>query len=104
MTKFGKTFDNALKWLRENHKPCCGLPIVIIIDSKLTDYGRAIFYPGKRWVIHIRAKQSMDMAVDTLLHEWAHCLQDEKESYKNSCHHTDTWGMLYAMLYRGYHG
>jgi len=102
-TKFGKEFEEALKYLRENHKPLCGLPIHIKIDSELKDYGLAVFYPGKRWIIRIREKQSIDMAVDTLLHEWAHCLQDEREPH-NNVHHTDLWGTLFAQIYRGYHG
>lgn len=103
MTKFGKHFDRALTYLREHHKPLCGLPIQIKIDSKIIDCGYSVFYPGKRWIITIHPKQSIDSAVDTLLHEWAHCLQDEREP-KSKIHHTDLWGELYAQLYRGFHG
>lgn len=102
-TKFGHEFDDALKYLRENHKPNCGLPVHIKIDSKLKDMGLATFFSGKRWVISINPKQSISAAIDTLLHEWAHCLQDEREPH-NKVHHTKLWGKLFAKLYRGYHG
>lgn len=105
-TKFGKEFDEALEYLRENHKPLCGLPIHIKLNPKLKSKGLtglAVFYSGKRWVIHLDPKQTPNEAVDTLLHEWAHCLQDEREVH-DKVHHTDLWGTLYAQLYRGYHG
>lgn len=102
-SKFGSEFDEALRYLREHHSPLCGLPIQIKIDPKLKDSGLAVFYPGKRWIIRISPKQSRSAAVDTLLHEWAHCLQDEREPHAK-VHHTDLWGVLFAQVYRGYHG
>jgi Zn-dependent peptidase ImmA (M78 family) len=88
--------------LKKNHQPVCGLPITIEI-KKIRGCGYCLFHPKKGWEIVINSTLTENEAIDTLFHEWAHCLQDQIEPC-SKISHTDLWGILYARLYRGYNG
>lgn len=52
--------------------------------------------------IRINRNKPLSTKLDTLLHEWAHCLTwfgaDQEED------HSDEWGLWYAKIYRAFHG
>ena len=107
---FGKRFNRAVRWLRKNHAPKCGLPVYIRTKKKLVIrheacWGSQEFFPGKKWVITLDRSQSESHAIETLIHEFSHVLQDEVEPSSDSPieHHSDQWGIFYARLYRGFY-
>ncbi len=98
---------NSQKWLRTiawlrrefpaQHK-------VRIRSVKMKDYdGEAIFQNQSRYkqfLIRINRNKPLATKLDTLLHEWAHCLTwfgAEQEE-----HHSDEWGLWYAKIYRAF--
>jgi len=50
--------------------------------------------------VRIRSDTSLDMRIDTILHEWAHCLAwfgaDQEEF------HSGEWGLAYAKIYKAF--
>lgn len=54
----------------------------------------------KQFFIRINSRRPLSAKIDTLLHEWAHCLvwfgADQKED------HSDEWGLWYAKVYRAF--
>lgn len=58
------------------------------------------FFLGMWFKIRINRKKSLAIKLDTLIHEWAHCLTwfgaEQLED------HSDEWGLQYAKIYRAY--
>ena len=58
--------------------------------------------PNNRWLIRVEKYTMAEVAIDTLIHEWAHAYRDE--NYKQvSEHHDDKWGIIYSRIHRTYH-
>ena len=105
-SRYGKKFDKVLRDLR---KEC---PIEAPIRVVTKDLGKAklcgccIAYlrpSGKieRFVIEIDKAMSIAMAIDTLLHEWAHALDKEANGIPMEPHR-NSWGECYARVWRVY--
>ena len=56
---------------------------------------------GGRFVIYISALEAHNTQLDTLLHEWAHCLAyPAQRRVKTTWTHDDIFGVAYAHVYR----
>ena len=61
-------------------------------------HGECLYQNG-RFLIRINKNQSFALAVDSLLHEWAHVLTFHGNDTDD---HGEEWGLAYARLYRAY--
>ena len=109
-SKFGKTFDEVLHWLQTNFKPKDGRRVELRSKDNLTLDGHpcwgvvTLVKQKNKWVISIDRKAKGEFAIDTLLHEFSHILQNDVEPLPD-CHikaHSSVWGQKYAFLYRKY--
>ncbi len=87
----------SIRWIRVNFPP----PYPARIRSKrMKDCGDTTYSEDMEdFKIRIKSSQSFAMKIDTLLHEYAHCLtwfgaESELED------HSGEWGLTYARLYR----
>lgn len=81
---------------------------VIVRQAKLQGYDGLCLREEKRFLILISEELEQAMAIETVLHEWAHArswtllhdqLQDEE--FRKICHNA-AWGVAYAEVYRVY--
>lgn len=79
---------------------CCPLkfPVELEFRSMKGLYGKAIFDVKKsKYRICLEKRISYAMLVETLMHEWAHCMAlDRHQGVK----HNRVWGTCYARCYR----
>lgn len=89
-TKWRKT----LYWLRRNFPIEHGVKVRRTICPK---FGETFEYSNSRTLwIYIDNKTDFDVQMDTLLHEWAHCvIWDIPSIYE----HSPEWGVTYAKIY-----
>ncbi len=90
----------TIRWLRKEFPAL--FPIIVRSRVFKSLFGDArLAYKGDtpfRFLIRINKKKNFDAKIDTLLHEWAHCLtwlgdgQDED--------HSPEWGISHARIYR----
>jgi hypothetical protein len=73
--------------------PCLGLHIVYYEDGDILSH-----------IIYIRRGLSLDLALNTLLHEYAHALDNEENGVNSRISHRASWGRIYARLYNLHHG
>jgi hypothetical protein len=74
----------------------------------LKDLCGVCFRDGRKFLIKINRNMGQNMAIETLIHEWAHGLawnhlhdrMDEKEMDRR-CHDAE-WGVAYSKVYRIY--
>jgi len=55
-----------------------------------------------RFAIHIDSCMPYLTTVDTLLHEWAHALDQSENGVIDDEPHRDSWGVAYARVWRAY--
>ena len=105
-SRYGKKFDALHRDLRRE----CPIQTPIKVVTK--DLGRAklcgccIAYlrPNgtvERFVIEVDKSMSVMAAIDTLLHEWAHALDNEANGVPLEPHR-NSWGECYARVWRVY--
>ena len=108
------TFQGVLGYLREH---CPAAQPVIIRSAWLADEtaGECVRRP-KRFVIRLNRNLSEAMAVETLLHEWAHALAwnfaldrlakapDTTSEQFQAAAHDEAWGCAYSRVWRAYLG
>ncbi len=86
----------TLRWLRRNFP--AELP-VRVRSCQMKDCGDSAYSEGmKDFRVRVKASQSLSARLDTVLHEWAHCLT----WFGAECDedHSSEWGITYAKLYR----
>ncbi len=106
------TFRWVLGYLREH---CPAAQPVIVRSAWLADEtaGECVRRP-KRFVIRLNQNLSEAMAVETLLHEWAHALAwnfrldrlakapDTTSEQFQAAAHDEAWGCAYSRVWRAY--
>ena len=110
---YGKKFDKAVRVLRKR----CPLPVPVSIRTRKTLkcresghdlYGQCIAYVSRRnriksFTIEIVRGLPFDTAMDTLLHEWAHAVDQIDNGADDDMHpHRKSWGEAYAKVLRAY--
>lgn len=105
-SSYGYRFDSVLRELR---KVCpVSIPIKVVTKSlgkhKLCGCCNAYLTPTgeiARFLIEIDNSMSQQSAVDSLLHEWAHALDQEENGIPLEPHRS-SWGECYARVWRCY--
>lgn len=83
------------RYLRVHIPP--GKPVRLVLGHTLPDdHGYASGQNCRTWKIAISADEDDLGALDTLIHEWAHCLA----GWKSRRVHTNRWGSAYSRCYR----
>lgn len=91
----------TITWLRQEfpaqHKVC-------VRSKEMRDreyiFDGYIILPDKLFLIFINRKRNLSTKLNTLLHEWAHCLTWFGADLVEE--HSDEWGLSYAKLYRAF--
>lgn len=86
-----------LAWLHRNFP--AEQPITVRSKSlkKRKLCGETVYH--KRWfTIYIHRNQCLNLRIDTLIHEWSHCLV--WHGAEASEDHSSEWGIQYAKIYR----
>ena len=104
-SNYGKKFDNALRRLRGEVPLGAPLKVVTVPQDEvkgLCGYASIQEEPVSFKIV-ISKELSKVAAIDTLIHEYAHCLDFLTG---NDCrkHHRNSWGVCYARYYRAAHG
>tara|TARA_B100000745_G_scaffold249676_3_gene171757 strand:+ start:379 stop:732 length:354 start_codon:yes stop_codon:yes gene_type:complete len=111
---YGKKFDKVARFLRKEFP--LGVPVVVRTVEKLrcVDSGDLLFgacYSStttrgktKKFVIEVARGLSLDTAIDTLMHEWAHATDQLENGTPERRPHRDSWGAHYARIWRVYTG
>jgi len=102
---FGKRFDNALRRLRQ------GLPLGVPLEVKTVPPEKIAGLCGLCWTfedpdkfeVQVSRELSILAAVDTLIHEYAHCLDHVVNGTDSRKEHRNSWGVAYAKCYRAVH-
>jgi len=110
-SKYGKKFDKALRLLRD--KLPISVPVRVRTKEELVCeesgedlFGQCMAHFNRRkrvtrFTIDIVRGLEVETAVDTLLHEWAHAIdQMENGDAKDGDAHRDSWGAAYAKVWR----
>ena len=98
----GKKFDKALRRLRKVIPLGAPLKVVTVPQEKikgLCGYA-AIHEEPISFKIVISRELSKVAAIDTLIHEYAHCLDHMVNGMECRKHHRNSWGVAYARCYR----
>lgn len=109
---YGKKFDKVVR----NLKKRAPLPVPVSVrtfpklkcdESGALLYGHCVAtlnYRGKieSFEIAIVRGLPLDTAIDTLLHEWAHAVDQIENG--SGCGHGPKWGAAYAKMWRLYTG
>ena len=101
---FAKRFYQILRRIREHASPDIPVSVKTVSAGELKRHhgcdvwGDARIGDGKA-TIRINRKQSTDSAIDTLIHEWAHVI-DQSANPNIRDLHRDSWGVAYASVYR----
>ena len=85
----------TIAWLRRNFST--QFPTYVQSRPLKKDQGETEF-PGVLFYIKINRKQSFLARIDTLIHEWAHCLTWFGAETDED--HSSEWGITYAKIYR----
>ena len=111
---YGKKFDKVSRLLRREFP--VGVPVTIktVVKLRCTDTGDLLFGSClasttsrgkvKKFVIEIARGLSLDTAIDTLMHEWAHATDQLENGTPERRPHRDSWGAHYARIWRAYAG
>ena len=104
-SSYGKKFDKVLRKLRKEIPLDAPLKVVTVPQGKIKGLcGYALIEEEPTsFKIVISKELSKVAAIDTLIHEYAHCLDFLTG---NDCrkHHRNSWGVCYAKCYRVAHG
>ena len=110
---YGQKFDKAIRDLRKK----VPLPVSAKVKTRKNLmcqetgdalYGQCTAHVNsrgrvKRFTIEISRDLPLDVAVDTLLHEWAHAIDQIENGADDDAHpHRDSWGVAYAKIWRAY--
>ena len=101
-SSYGKKFDKALRLLRQGIPLGAPLKVVTVPQEKikgLCGYA-AIHEEPISFKIVISRELSKVAAIDTLIHEYAHCLDHVVNGMECRKHHRNSWGVCYARCYR----
>ena len=103
-SKHGKKFDSALRRLRAK------IPLGVELKVRTVEPEKVKGLCGLCWIhedptsfiIEVSRELSPVAALDTLIHEYAHCLDHIKNG---DCRkdHRNSWGVAYARCYRVVH-
>lgn len=85
----------AIAWLRRNFPAQCPVYVKSKFLKKEHGYTECI---GGWFRIKINRKESYELRIDTLIHEWAHCLT--WYGAEETAEHGAEWGIAYARIYR----
>ena len=104
-SSYGKKFDKVLRKLREEIPLAPPLKVVTVPQNKIKGLcGYALIEEEPiSFKIVISKELSKVAAIDTLIHEYAHCL-DYLTGNDCRTHHRISWGVCYARCYRAAHG
>lgn len=96
-------YRKTLKYLREHEAPL--LPVKVRKRRLVGCVGLCSLVYDSEWnpqhfLIELDPRQSRISIVDTLLHEWAHCLTWTYSTKVDD--HSPEWGVNYARLYRAW--
>lgn len=102
---FGKKFDNALRRLRQQLPLGAPLTVSTVPPEKIAGLC------GLCWIhedpvsfkVEVSRGLSEVAAIDTLIHEYAHCLDHLVNGMESRKHHRNSWGVCYAKCYRVVH-
>ncbi len=90
-----KKWLRTIAWLRRNFPPSSD---VFVKSAAIKEHGYT--RPGTGYYqIVINKRKSFGLRIDTLLHEWAHCLTWLGAETDIEDHGAE-WGIAYARLYR----
>jgi len=103
-TAFGKKFDKALLWSREQTLKPFAFRSAIKLELEGTKCDGVCEQIGKRYTIFVARRLKPHEAIGILLHECAHLNDWVKNGYVpgHSNQHGDSWGVEYSRLYRDY--
>ena len=101
---FGKKFDRALRRLREE------IPLGAEMIVRTVKPEKVVGLCGLCWIhevptsfiIEVSRELSEVAAIDTLIHEYAHCM-DHQQNGNSRKEHRNSWGVCYAKCYRVVH-
>lgn len=105
-TEYGKKFKQVIARLRENCPTDVPVQVRVRCLRKHKLYGSCTTYRDNaghlsKAVIDITKGLDVSTAIDTLLHEWAHVLDIEKNGPSRE-EHRNSWGIAYARVWRAY--
>jgi hypothetical protein len=97
-----------IKILRKKFPSNKNIRVLITVTPYNRDINNKIAPPKKRvygitydknthYIIKININDPLAIQLDTLMHEWAHCLAGWNNK---GDHHSDKWGLAYAKIYR----
>jgi hypothetical protein len=101
-----REFDPVLRMIR---KACpVSVPVRVVSrelgSERLCGSCTTYVFPDntiERFLIEIDNTLSRISAVDTLLHEWAHAMDQDRNGVTTDSHR-DSWGLCYAETWRAY--
>lgn len=96
------TWRYYVNGLRKRLPP--GLPVKVKTCAAAEGEHACLLYPNRHekfWLLKIGNHLDFDGRIDSLLHEWTHCLVGERPPTDQSEHHS-IWGVYYAKVYRVY--
>lgn len=95
--------STAQKWLRMLawlHRNFPAQYAISVRSKPMKKFHGYTEYTGAWFHVKINRKQSHDLRIDALIHEWAHCLSwfgaEQTEE------HSAEWGLAYARIYRAF--
>lgn len=110
-THYGGEFDEVLRSLRKHAPPIYPVRVETVPARKMPKHhedetpidgdATAYFLDGVLTHHRIRVSRGLHNAIDVLVHEWAHMLDNEDNGHwVKGDGHRNTWGEIYARLYR----
>jgi len=104
-SSYGKKFDKVLRKLREEIPLDPPLKVVTVPQNKIKGLCGYVLIEEEpiSFKIVISKELSRVAAIDTLIHEYAHCL-DFLVNGDCRKHHRNSWGVCYARCYRFVNG
>lgn len=105
-SRYGKKFDKVLRELRKRCPVQAPVRIAVKDLKKQKLCGCCTAYIDddqniQHFLIELDSNMSLSAAIDTLLHEWAHAMDKEKNGLPTEPHR-NSWGACYAQTWRAY--
>jgi hypothetical protein len=102
----GRDFDSCLRFLRERWPTRRQVRVCTVPRVHPQDEWGLTWRRGDYWKISV-ARTTPQLAMDTLMHEWAHVLCGEENEAKglpwDHKVHGDRWGVWHSRIYRSYY-
>jgi hypothetical protein len=91
-----------LNWLKQEYP--CAKPVRLIMQPRITGeqkkhFGWVDYYDDDSLVISLVKTYPLDVLIESLIHEYAHCRQYPKGSGHNSRIWKDNYGRMYEHFY-----